>query len=72
MGPILFRTVVVAILALAALTYQQNRLNTLLSERFETDASRLDSVAMALARAREEALSPSDLKELRQELVDKI
>ena len=66
---ILFRTaVVVAILALAALTYQQNRLNTLLSERFETDASRLDSVAMALARAREEALSPSDLKELRQEL----
>ena len=62
---ILFRTaVVIAIVALAALTYQQNRLNTLLNERFETDASRLDSVA----RAREEALSPSDLKELRQEL----
>ena len=66
---ILFRTaVVVAIVALAALTYQQNRLNMLLNERFETDASRLDSVARALARAREEALSPSDLKELRQEL----
>lgn len=66
---ILFRTaVIVAIVALAALTYQQNRLNTLLQQRFETDASRLDSVAGALARAREEALSPSDLKELRQEL----
>ena len=66
---ILFRTsVIVAILALAALTYQQNRLNTLLQQRFETDISRLDSIAGALARAREEALTPSDLKALRQEL----
>ena len=66
---VLFRTaVIVAILALAALTYQQDRLNTLLKLQFESDISRLDSVAGALARADEDALTPNDLKALRQEI----
>ena len=66
---ILFRiTVIVAILALAALVYQQNRLNTLLQQRIETGSARLDSFAGALARARQEALTPSDVKALRREL----
>ncbi len=66
---ILFRTtVVVAILALAALAYHQIGLNTRLQQRIESDASRLDSFAGALARARNQALTPIDLKELRQEL----
>ncbi len=66
---ILFRTtVIVAILALSELVYQQNRLNTLLQQRIETGATQLDSFAGALARARQEALTPSDLKALRQEL----
>ncbi len=65
---ILFRTaVIVAILALAALVYQQNRLNTLLQQRIETGAAQLDSFAGTLARARQEALTPSDLKALRRE-----
>ena len=66
---ILFRTtVVIAILALVALAYQQNRLNIRLQQRIETGAARLNSFAGALARAREEALTPTDLKTLRQEL----
>ncbi len=66
---ILFRTtVIVAIFALVALAYQQNRLNILLQQRIETGAARLNSFAGALARAREEALTPTDLKVLRQEL----
>jgi hypothetical protein len=66
---ILFRTtVVVAIFGLAALSYQQTRLNILLQQRIETGAARLESFAGAVARAREEALTPADLKALRQEL----
>ncbi|MCH7776453.1 MAG: trypsin-like peptidase domain-containing protein [Gemmatimonadetes bacterium] len=66
---LLFRVgVILAIVALAALAYQQNRLNVLLQQRIERGATRLESFAGALARAREEALTPSDLKALRQEL----
>ncbi len=66
---ILFRTtVIVAILALAALTYQQSRLSALLQQRIESGAARLDSFAAAITRAGEQALRPSDLEVLRQEL----
>ncbi|HJO68109.1 MAG TPA: trypsin-like peptidase domain-containing protein [Rhodospirillales bacterium] len=66
---ILFRTtVIVAILMLVAVAYQQYRLNSLLQQRIETGAARIDSFAGALVRARDEALTPSDLKALRQEL----
>jgi len=60
--------VVLAIAALAALAYQQNRLNVLNQQRMERGATLLESFAGALARAREEALTPSDLKALSQEL----
>ena len=66
---ILFRTtVIIAILALAATAYQQSRLNALLQQRIESGAARLDSFAAAIARAGEQALRPSDLEALRQEL----
>ena len=59
---LLFRLgVIVAISTLVVLTYQQNRLNLLLQQRIEQDASRLDSVSRALSRARKEALTPNDL-----------
>lgn len=66
---ILFRLgVVLAISALAVLAYQQDRLNTLLAERIERGAARIDSFADALTRARNESLTPGDLKALREEL----
>ncbi len=66
---ILFRvSVILAIVVLAALAYQQNRLNVLVQQRIESDATRLESFAGALTRAREEALTPIDLQALRQEL----
>ena len=66
---ILFRTtVIIAILALAALAYQQSHLNALLQQRIESGAARLDSFAAAIARAGEQALRPSDLEALRKEL----
>ena len=66
---ILFRVVVViALVFFAALGYQQHRLNIRLEQIIESGAARLDSVAAALARAREEALRPSDLTALREEL----
>jgi len=66
---ILFRTtMVVAILALALLVYQQNRLNVQLQQQLESGTTRLDSFAGALARARDDALTPADLNALRQEL----
>ena len=60
--------VVVAITALAALAYQQSRLNVLNQQRMERGATLLESFAGALARAREEALTPGDLKALSQQL----
>jgi len=66
---ILFRTaIIIALLALAALTYQQNRLNALLQQQIERSSARLDSFAAAIARAGDQALRPSDLEALRQEL----
>ena len=66
---LLFRVgVILAIVALAAMAYQQNRLNVLLQQRIERGAAELEGFAGALSRAREEALTPNDLKALRQEL----
>jgi S1-C subfamily serine protease len=66
---VLFRTaVVVAILALAGLVYQQSLLNVRFQQRIETDAARLNSFAGALARARSEALTPADLKGLQLDI----
>jgi S1-C subfamily serine protease len=66
---ILFRvSVILAIVVLAALAYQQNRSNVLLQQRIESGATRLESFAGALARAQKEALTPKDLQALRGEL----
>jgi serine protease Do len=65
---LLFRlTVLVAIVSLAAFAYQQHRISQRLQQRIESGVARLDSVATALARTREEALHPSDLAEMREE-----
>ncbi len=66
---ILFRlSIILAVVVLTALVYQQNRLNVLLQQRIESGAIRLESFAGALTRAREVALTPQDLQALRQEL----
>lgn len=66
---ILFRiSVVIAIIALMALAYQQARLNILLQQQIESGTMRLEGFAGTLSRAREEALTPNDLEALRQEL----
>ncbi len=66
---ILFRVgVILAIVVLTALTYQQYQSDVLLRQRIESSATRLESFSGALARAREEALTPRDLQALRQEL----
>ncbi len=65
----LFRVVVViALVFFTALAYQQHRLNIRLEQIIESGAARLDSVAAALAQTREEALHPSDLTTLREEV----
>jgi len=70
---VLFRiAVVIAIAALAALAYQQNQLNIRLQQRIDRGVVQLDSVATALTRAREEALRPSDLTEMREELAQRL
>jgi S1-C subfamily serine protease len=64
----LFRLMVlVAIIVLTLIAYQQYRLNALLQAQLEADATRLESFAAALARANEESLKPNDLQALRQE-----
>ncbi len=69
----LFRIgVILAIIALLALAYQQNRLNVLLQQRIDSGVSRLESFAAVLARSREEALTRGDLKALNQELGRKL
>jgi serine protease Do len=66
---LLFRFgVIIAILVLGGLSYQQLRLNILLQDRIDSGASRLESFASALTRARDEALVPSDLEALQDEL----
>jgi len=66
---ILFRAaVLIAILSFAALAYQQHLLNTRLEQIIESGVARLDGVAAALKRTREEALHPSDLAAVREEI----
>ncbi|MDX1527652.1 MAG: serine protease, partial [Gammaproteobacteria bacterium] len=66
---VLFRiSVVVAIIILAAVTVELGRLNLQLQQQLKSESERLEAVSSALTRARKEALSPSDLNALRQEL----
>ena len=66
---ILFRSViVVAILVLAVFAYQQEQERSRFKAELESGVARLDSFAAALVRAREEAIKPVDLRELREDL----
>ncbi|MBT8438006.1 MAG: serine protease [Gammaproteobacteria bacterium] len=66
---ILFRaSVILALLALAVIVYQQYRSGLLLQQQAERSAHKLEDFARALTRTNREALRPSDLNQLRQEL----
>lgn len=66
---ILFRIGVVAALSLlAAVAYQQARINKLLHEQIQTGTAQIERFSRTLARTSEQALTPEDLEALRQEL----
>ncbi|HUS97460.1 MAG TPA: trypsin-like peptidase domain-containing protein, partial [Hyphomicrobiaceae bacterium] len=66
---LLFRIgVILALIALGAIVYQQSRINTLLRQRIETSAAELEGFSRLLAQVRKEALTPVDLARLREEL----
>ncbi len=69
---ILFKIgVVAAIVFLAALTFQQYRMNQLLQQQVESSASRIEDFSRAVAKARDEALTANDLAALRHELAQR-
>ncbi|MEM6462244.1 MAG: serine protease [Pseudomonadota bacterium] len=62
---VLFRLTVIILLAvLAAFTYQQRRINTLVTEQLESGQTEIENFSRALAQSREEALTPEDLEAL--------
>lgn len=66
---LLFRIgVILALIALAWLSYQQYRSNLLLQQQAASSADRLEQFARTLTRTNQEAIRPSDLNRLRQEL----
>jgi len=66
---LLFRvTVVIALATLAVITYQQYRAGLELQQQAASSADRLEDFARSLTRTNQEALRPSDLNRLRQEL----
>jgi S1-C subfamily serine protease len=70
---LLFRALVLgALAAFGWLAWQQYQVNIQLQERIETGAARVESVAAAVARARDEALRPGDLNALREEIGDRV
>ena len=70
---LLFRgSVILAIVGLSALAWYQARLNDQLERRIEIGASQLELFAGVLTRAREEALTPRDLREIKQELAQRL
>ncbi|MCR9136115.1 MAG: serine protease [Alphaproteobacteria bacterium] len=66
---ILFRLgVVLALLVLAGLAYQQNRMDAMLQQQIASGVAELEGFSRVLARSREDALTPRDLEALSQEL----
>ena len=66
---LLFRiTVIIALVVLGVITYQQYRSNIQLQRQAESSADRLEDFARTLTRTNQEALRPADLSSLRQEL----
>ena len=65
----LFRvSVIVALVVLGIITYQQYRSDIQLQRQAESSADRLEDFARTLTRTNQEALRPADLSKLRQEL----
>jgi S1-C subfamily serine protease len=65
---LLFRvSVVVALVVLGVITYQQYRSGLQLQQQAASSAHRLEDFARSLTRTNQEALRPSDLNRLRQE-----
>ena len=66
---VIFRLIVVlALVALAVIVYQQYRFNEVLQQQAESSSHRLDDFARTLMRTNQELLRPADLNQLRQEL----
>ena len=61
-------TVILAIIGLGVLVLNQYRTSLELQRSLEEEALRLEGIASSVARAREEALRPSDLTALRDEM----
>ncbi|MBE9476324.1 MAG: trypsin-like peptidase domain-containing protein [Proteobacteria bacterium] len=69
----LFRfTVLGAIIGFGLLAYQQHQLNSRLQQGIDRAATQLDSVATAVINAQKEALRPSDLAALRDNLEQRV
>ena len=64
--------VLFALLALGYLAYTQYRTIQGIEARIERGSAELEGVAAALAKSRDEALRPSDLKALREELSQRV
>ncbi|MEX0346377.1 MAG: serine protease [Rhizobiaceae bacterium] len=60
--------VIIALVALGTIVYQQAKMNALLRERVASGSAQLEELSQALARNREEAITPADLETLRQDL----
>lgn len=70
---LLFRgSVVLAILALVFFAYRLERQSARLQEEIASGAARLDGFSAALARSRDEALTPGALAAVRQELAERL
>ncbi len=66
---LLFRLgVFLALVLLGVLAWQQSRITALLRERIETGTAQLEGFAKLLVQTRQDALTPRDLQELREEL----
>jgi S1-C subfamily serine protease len=61
-------SVIIALVALAVIVYQQYRSGIELQQQAQSSAGRLEDFARTLTRTNREALRPSDLNRLRQEL----
>jgi hypothetical protein len=66
---VIFRIgVILALILLAWIAYQQYRSSIMLQQQAESSAHRLEDFSRSLTRTSEEALRPADLNRLRQEL----
>jgi len=61
-------SVIIALIILFVVAFQQERSSRVLQEQAESSALQLESFARTLTRTKQEALQPTDLNKLRQEL----